>query len=474
MGNSDPTTRVLEAEPVHAPGRRLGGRYRLLRRLGRGGMASVWLAEDERLGRPVAVKVLEDESDPDFARRFRREAKVAAGLQDPNLVPVYDYRAERHPYLVMEYVEGGSLAQRLSAGDPPDPDRLAAELLAALRAIHAAGVLHRDVKPENVLIDPDGNARLTDFGIALPSGATSITRVGQVIGTETYMAPELIQGSPASERSDLYALGMLLSRVPGHERGVLGMLVERLRDPDPERRPVSAVEAEAILERGVPAGEPTEPILAGVAAAPRQRGRLLPALGLLLAAGSAAAIVIAGSGDGGDGGKLAASSVLPEANPAPGSEGKKPKQAPEPAATEPAPAPPDGAALNDQGYALLQAGQAEAAVPILQRAVKALEGGGDELTYNYALFNLGTALVDAGRPKEAIPILEQRLEYPDQRETVAAELAAARAAAGEGDTGGVAAGGDGAALDSSGGVKPGKGPKKGKVPPGHSAGGDGD
>ena len=178
MDDSDATTRVRERADDLAPGRLVGGRYLLDRRLGVGGMASVWLATDERLGRPVAITALsaENGADREYRQRFRREAKLAARLQHPNLVAVYDYSAGDQPYLAMEYVEGGTLAERLAAGNAPPAERLARELLSALRCIHSAGVLHRDVKPQNVLVDPTGRARLTDFGIAESRDASSITR----------------------------------------------------------------------------------------------------------------------------------------------------------------------------------------------------------------------------------------------------------------------------------------------------------
>jgi serine/threonine-protein kinase len=138
------------------PGSLLKGRYRVERLLGRGGMASVWRARDEVLDRAVAVKLLSDtiSSEPEFLARFRREARVAAGLWHPNLIGVYDYaeRAER-PYLVMEFVPGGDLASRIKHG-PIDCERLARELLGAVAHIHAAGIVHRDIKPQNVLIAP--------------------------------------------------------------------------------------------------------------------------------------------------------------------------------------------------------------------------------------------------------------------------------------------------------------------------------
>src|SRR3954447_26840479 len=145
-----------------APGALLG-RYRLERELGTGGMSSVWKASDERLGRPVAVKILSETLalDASFVKRFACEAKVAAGLSHPNLVGVYDFSAsDPRPYLVSEYIDGGTLAMLLERGDTIDGRALAGELLGALGHIHDAGVIHRDVKPANILIDRDGRARL--------------------------------------------------------------------------------------------------------------------------------------------------------------------------------------------------------------------------------------------------------------------------------------------------------------------------
>ncbi len=263
--------------PLIAAGRTLGDRYVLQRRLGAGGMSVVWLATDERLDRPVAIKILSDTltEDREYIGRFRREAKVAAGLQHPNLVSVYDFGSGERPYLVMEYIDGGDLAMRVERGDVPDRERLARELLAALRHIHDAGVLHRDIKPQNVLIDEHGHARLTDFGIAQPHDATSLTRTGRVIGTEAYIAPEVKAGDAASERSDLYALGVLLADIAREGAGApLWTLTDRLRAADPAARPGSAAEALAELERATPTdlpGAATQP-----SRSPRRAGRSSP------------------------------------------------------------------------------------------------------------------------------------------------------------------------------------------------------
>jgi eukaryotic-like serine/threonine-protein kinase len=262
----------------------LGGRYRLERVLGTGGMATVWLARDERLQRPVAAKILSDSlaADPTYLRRFRREARLAAGLSHANLVEVYDFGGDGdRPYLAMEYVEGGSLADSISAGTARelDPSRLARELLEALDHIHDAGIVHRDVKPGNVLIAPDGTAKLTDFGIAQPEDASRLTSTGLVVGTRSYIAPEVFRGERATVRSDLYSCAMILREVIGDPPPPeLAELVTRLGDEDPERRPESASRALGLLAQPSASAGPgattataaTEPL------APERTARTIP------------------------------------------------------------------------------------------------------------------------------------------------------------------------------------------------------
>jgi eukaryotic-like serine/threonine-protein kinase len=468
------TARHLAERPLLVAGRRLGGRYLLRRPLGRGGMAAVWLATDERLGRPVAIKVLSDTvaGDREFLDRFRREARVAAGLQHPNLVQVYDFDAGERPYLVMEYIEGGSLAERFAEHDPPPAERLARELLSALRHIHSNGVLHRDVKPHNVLIDAAGRARLSDFGVAQPTDATALTEAGKVIGTESYMAPEVRAGEPASERSDLYSTGVLLAEAAreGAPAHALWPLIDRLREEDPSRRPASATAALAMLERArtpVMRSEPTEPFTPEPPPPSADRRRALALAGLVAALLALAGIALASllSDDGGGGGANGRTASAAEKPPsddqqasaadqqAAQSTDEQSSSAPPPVTTTAEQTAPSGVELNDQGFDLTQAGDYEGAIPILRRAVEALEGGSDQLTYGYALFNLAHALRLAGRPEEAIPLLEQRLEIPDQTAEVQAELAEAQAAAGVGTS------------EGEGEPKPGNGPKPGQGPP---------
>ncbi|WP_268961490.1 serine/threonine-protein kinase [Nonomuraea cypriaca] len=205
----------------------VGGRYRLLRTIGQGGMGTVWQAHDEVLGRDVAVKEVlpsRDLSEPEreeFAVRTFREARAAGRVAHPGVAAVYDVLEERgHPWIVMQLVHSRTLGE-LIRDDGPMPPMAAAnvglQLLEALRAAHAAGVLHRDVKPDNVLLTRDGRAVLTDFGIATTEDEDPVTRTGVLIGTPAFMAPERAAGGGARPASDLWSLGVTLyMAVEGH------------------------------------------------------------------------------------------------------------------------------------------------------------------------------------------------------------------------------------------------------------------
>src|SRR6476620_9257586 len=191
------------------------GRYRILRKLGTGGMANVYLAEDEVLGRHVAIKILNDRhaGDEQFGERFRREAKNAASLSHPNIVSIYDRgEAEGTYYIAMEYLDGRSLKELiLSRGPAPVSVAIdyARQILAALRFAHRNGIVHRDIKPHNVLVDSEGHVKVTDFGIAR-AGASQMTEEGSIIGTAQYLSPEQPRGTPVDQTSDLYSLGIVL------------------------------------------------------------------------------------------------------------------------------------------------------------------------------------------------------------------------------------------------------------------------
>ncbi|HET7856389.1 MAG TPA: Stk1 family PASTA domain-containing Ser/Thr kinase [Gaiellaceae bacterium] len=224
------------------------GRYRVMRKLGSGGMADVYLAEDEELGRRVAIKILNDRhaNDEQFVERFRREAKNAAGLSHPNIVSIYDRgEAEGTYYIAMEFLDGRSLKELLIARGPMAIDDAVAytrQILNALRFAHKKGVVHRDIKPHNVMADPDGRLKVTDFGIAR-AGASQMTEAGAIVGTAQYLSPEQARGAPVDQRSDLYAVGvvlyeMLTGEVPFTGETPVEIAMKHLSDPP---RPPSTI-----------------------------------------------------------------------------------------------------------------------------------------------------------------------------------------------------------------------------------------
>jgi len=214
---------ALERAPFERPDeeisrlrRATGNRYRVLSRLGGGGMADVYVAEQAQLSRRVVIKVLHPHlaRDPEVAERFRREAEAAAKLVHPHICAIHDYGATQDVvFTVMPYLEGGSLADAIQKNRFVDPARAAAvavQVACGLDYAHRCGVIHRDVKPDNVLFDEDANAVLTDFGIATARFHGRLTASGRAMGTPHYMSPEQAMGKLVDGRSDIYAVGILL------------------------------------------------------------------------------------------------------------------------------------------------------------------------------------------------------------------------------------------------------------------------
>jgi eukaryotic-like serine/threonine-protein kinase len=283
-----------------------GGRYRVQRSLGNGAMANVVLAHDEELGRLVAIKLLDEQlaSAGDFRARFTREGRLAAGLSHPNIVTVFDAgEAEGRPYIVMEYVDGATLEKRLRDQGALDPDEvrtIAQEVAAGLEHAHSHGLVHRDLKPGNLIQRTDGTVKIADFGIARGSHGTELTEAGTILGTAAYLAPEQAEGGRVTPLTDLYALGVVLhelvtgerpwrvdsladlggrrtepvpelpSRVPGDLRHAIAHALE----PDPDDRPKSAAEFAGLLgDREREQGEAATMVLPRARRARRTRTR---------------------------------------------------------------------------------------------------------------------------------------------------------------------------------------------------------
>lgn len=229
---------------VLANGTVIDNRYKVNGRIGSGGMADVYLCDDQHLGRPVALKVMHSQfaSETSFVQRFEREAQAAAGLQHKNVVNVFDRgEVEGTYYIAMEYLPGRSLKDVIDAMGPLDPKlaiHLCLQILAAARFAHAKGIVHRDIKPQNVMIDDEWNVKVTDFGIAHNPVDGDITQTGQMVGTAQYISPEQAQGKPVSNASDIYSIGvvlfeMLSGRVPFEGDSSVAIALKHINDAVP-------------------------------------------------------------------------------------------------------------------------------------------------------------------------------------------------------------------------------------------------
>lgn len=239
-------------------------RYRVLKRLGVGGMAEVWCAQDEVLGRRVALKLLGGRyaTDPEFRERFRREAQAAAGLTHPNIVGVFDHSEwDGTPYIAMELVDGQTLKEIVRERGPLPPHiavGLTEQILRALAYAHRRGIVHRDIKPQNVILDPEGEAKVADFGIAR-AGNSQMTQTGSIVGTVQYLSPEQANGQPVDRRSDLYSTGVVLyelltGRVPFDGEAPVSIALKHVNElpvPPGQLRPGIPPALEAVVLRSL-------------------------------------------------------------------------------------------------------------------------------------------------------------------------------------------------------------------------------
>ena len=473
---------------VASAGPELPERYAVVNMIGVGGMASIWAADDEVLRRRVAIKVLAEQfaEQPSFVARFQREARTAALLSGhPHVVTIYDVGEHAgRPFIVMEHLGGGTLAERMAARSPSRAEVLSwlRDAASALDYAHEKGVVHRDVKPRNLLFDDRDRLVVADFGIARAAFEESLTVSGELLGTAAYISPEQALGEPATPASDRYAFAVVafeaLSGGLPFGGGTLVEIAQRRTEQAPprasERSPDLSGAVDDVLLRGLArepadrwdsAGEfvvqleralaepttqrrPTTPVAAPppplppsaaervTYAQPRRRVPLAPVLLAVaaVAVGAIAGLTLLNPDDGGDGGTTR-STAAPAGTDRREQTTPKAEQQKEPARTTPAQpdrAPASPADLNDQGFQLMNAGRYEEAIPVLQRAVAGFPESSGDLTLAYALYNLGRSLRLAGRPEEAIPILERRLQFKNQRGVVKRELAAARRDAGVG------------------------------------------
>jgi eukaryotic-like serine/threonine-protein kinase len=456
-------------------------RYRDPELIGQGGMGEIYRALDQTLGRTVAIKMLADRyaSEEGVRGRFTREALAAARLSgEPNTVTIFDVgEHSQRPFIVMEYAEGGSLEDVLRKEGAQAPGRVLdwlGQAGAALDAAHRHGVVHRDVKPGNILLARDGTVRVADFGVASAAGLDSLTATGTVLGTAGYLAPEQARGEPTTPATDRYALGVLAfelltgrrpfesdsptAEAAAHVHAPVPSVCERADVPceldpvferalakDPaERFPTSAEFVAALghalhsAERSTRELAPLAPVPAGPARpAPAATGRNFggwPVLvgGVLAAAALAGAGVAAILDRGGDE-SAGTPSVVTRVRTLPGTTVRETVPTTVQASTREQPPPPPvpssggGRQLTDQATALLQRGDWAGAEGVARQAVTKLEGTSDRTYLAYALYDLGRALAEQGSCGEALQHLKRSEQLQGHRSQIDQARAKCRA-----------------------------------------------
>jgi eukaryotic-like serine/threonine-protein kinase len=427
-------------------------RYRDPELIAYGGMGEVFRARDELLGRPVAIKMLADRfsRDESVRGRFTREALAAARLSgEPHTITIFDVgeHAER-PFIVMEYVARGSLEDVLDAEGAQAPARLLAWLdqaAGALDAAHRHGVVHRDVKPGNLLLAGDGTLRVADFGVASAAGLASLTATGTVLGTAGYLAPEQARGEATTPATDLYALAvvafeLLTGRRPFESESPTAEAAAHVQTPiprvseladlppaldpvfaralakDPSDRFPTCGEFVAGFREALREGDSRTRVLP--VASPSQRGRWPVVVAGLLAAAALAGAAVAAILTTGDGEPEATPSVVTRVETLPGTTVRETVQTTVPEQPPPAPPAPagrSGRALTDAATARLRQSDWAGAEGLARQAVQRLEGGNDDLYLAYALYDLGRALAEQSRCDEALQHLGRSQQLQGRR-----------------------------------------------------------
>jgi eukaryotic-like serine/threonine-protein kinase len=439
-------------------------RYRGAERVAQGGMGEIYRAVDDVLGRTVAIKLLAEwyAQDDSIRGRFTREALAAARLSgEPNTVTIFDV-GEWHerPFLVMEYLSGGTLDDRIAREGAQPVDRVLRWLeqaAAALDHAHGNGVVHRDVKPGNLLLDRDGNVHVADFGIASAAGMDSLTATGTILGTAGYLSPEQAQAKRATAASDLYGLAVVAFELltgdrPYRRESMTAEAAAHANEPVPsvsERRQELPREVDAVFERALakrpeerygsgeafvralgdalrgPAEERTTALSPAPVHRPPRRWPYLVVLVLLAAlAGGILAFALTRGGDHKVRtvvetvqGKVR--TVTREVTSPP------PPPAPQPPPPPPAPAAQSGEALNRAGFAKMQAGDYQGALPLLEQAVLKLQGTGS-IDEAYADYNLASTRLHLGRCDGVVDLLKNSRRIQGHRSEIESALEQAK------------------------------------------------